>query len=78
MKMLITTKKNVSANVVIQMDEKKLAKKKLKNVAINQWDTRPWLFRRLITLSTGGNLYPLDSAIGFPNTFPLDGDLSSG
>ena len=24
------------------------------------------------------NLYPLDSAIGFPNTYPLDGNLSSG
>ena len=22
------------------------------------------------------NLYPLDSAIGFPNTYPLDSDLS--
>ena len=22
-------------------------------------------------------IYPVDSAIGFPNTFPLDGDLSS-
>ena len=24
------------------------------------------------------NLYPLDSAIGFPNTYPLDSDLSFG
>ena len=24
------------------------------------------------------NLYPLDSAIGFPNTCPLDSDLSGG
>ena len=24
------------------------------------------------------NLYPLDSAIGFPNTYPLDSDLSGG
>ena len=24
------------------------------------------------------NYYPLDSAIGFPNTHPLDSDLSSG
>ena len=24
------------------------------------------------------NLYPMDSAIGFPNTYPLDGDLSDG
>ena len=24
------------------------------------------------------NLYPLDSAIGFPNTSPLDSDLSGG
>ena len=23
-------------------------------------------------------LYPLDSTIGFPNTYPLDGDLSGG
>ena len=23
-------------------------------------------------------LYPLDSTIGFPNTYPLDNDLSSG
>ena len=24
------------------------------------------------------NLYPLDSTIGFPNTYPLDSDLSDG
>ena len=24
------------------------------------------------------NLYPVDNAIGFPNTFPLDSDLSGG
>ena len=61
------------------MDEKKPALKKLENVAINQWHTRPRLFKRLITLSTGVNFYPVDQgAIGFPNTFPLDGDLSSG
>ena len=24
------------------------------------------------------NLYPVDSATGFPNTYPLDSDLSSG
>ena len=24
------------------------------------------------------NLYPVDNAIGFPNTYPLDSDLSSG
>ena len=24
------------------------------------------------------NHYPLDSAFGFPNTYPLDNDLSSG
>ena len=24
------------------------------------------------------NLYPVDSAIGFPNTYPLDSDLSNG
>ena len=24
------------------------------------------------------NLYPLDSVIGFPNIYPLDGDLSGG
>jgi len=24
------------------------------------------------------NLYPLDSATGFPNTYPLDSDLSIG
>ena len=24
------------------------------------------------------NLYPMDSAIGFPNTYPLDRDLSGG
>ena len=28
-------------------------------------------------LSTAFN-YPLDSAIGFPNTYPLDSDLSGG
>ena len=26
----------------------------------------------------GINLYPVDSAIGFPNTYPLDSDLSDG
>jgi len=24
------------------------------------------------------NLYPVDNAIGFPNTYPLDSDLSAG
>ena len=24
------------------------------------------------------NLYPVDSAIGFPNIYPLDSDLSGG
>jgi len=24
------------------------------------------------------NLYPVDNPIGFPNTYPLDSDLSSG
>ena len=24
------------------------------------------------------NLYPVDSAIGFPSTYPLDSDLSGG
>ena len=24
------------------------------------------------------NIYPVDSAIGFPNTYPLDSDLSDG
>ena len=24
------------------------------------------------------NLYPVDNAIGFPNTYPLDSDLSGG
>ena len=24
------------------------------------------------------NLYPMDSAIGFPNTYPLESDLSGG
>ena len=33
--------------------------------------TRPLLFERRI-------IYPLDSAIGFPNTYPLDSDLSGG
>ena len=39
---------------------------------------RPPLFK---TRGGGGwaiNDYPLDSAIGFPNTYPLDSDLSSG
>ena len=32
-----------------------------------------------ITLSTEWiNLYPVDSEIGFPNTYPLDSDLSAG
>ena len=31
---------------------------------------RPQLFKNWI------NLYPLDCAIGFPNTYPMDSDLS--
>ena len=33
--------------------------------------TRPQLFERRI-------IYPLDTAIGFPNNYPLDSDLSGG
>ena len=45
-----------------------------------QTGARPQLLKRWITqltLSTAWiNLYPMDSTIGFPNTYPLDGDLS--
>ena len=33
--------------------------------------TKPQFFERWI-------IYPLDSAIGFPNNYPLDSDLSGG
>ena len=39
---------------------------------------RPQLFKRwMIYIIHRINLYPLDSTIGFPNTYPLDSDLSS-
>ena len=31
-----------------------------------------------LSYSKGGYLYPVDSAIGFPSTYPLDSDLSGG
>ena len=30
------------------------------------------------SFSKGGQCYPLDSTIGFPNTYPMDSDLSDG
>ena len=37
----------------------------------------PRVFKRWIALSTGYiKIYPLDNAIGFPNTYPGDSDLS--
>ena len=37
------------------------------------------LFKRWIVLSSGRiNIYPVDSAIGFPNTYVLVSDLSDG
>ena len=37
----------------------------------------PRVFKRWIALSTGYiKIYPLDNAIGFPNTYPRDSDLS--
>ena len=36
------------------------------------------MFKRWIAPSTGLKLYPVDNAIGFPNTYSLDSDLSSG
>ena len=42
----------------------------------NQFN-RPQLFKRWKTLTPGRiNIHPLDSAIGFLNTCPLDNDLS--
>ena len=39
----------------------------------------PRLFKRWIVLSSGRiNIYPVDSAIGFPNTYALVSDLSHG
>ena len=39
----------------------------------------PRLFKRWIVLSSGRiNIYPVDSAIGFPNTYALVSDLSDG
>ena len=45
------------------------------------YQTRPQLFKRWITLSTGIhriNHYPFDIAIGFAITYPVDSDLSGG
>ena len=35
------------------------------------------MFKRWIAPSTGLKIYPVDNAIGFPNTYSLDSDLSS-
>ena len=40
--------------------------------------TSSQLFKRWIELSTGQNLHPVDNAIDFPNTCPLDSDLAGG
>ena len=37
-----------------------------------------WLFKRWIALSTRLETYPADNAIGFPNTYSLDSDLTGG
>ena len=40
--------------------------------------TRPPLFKPLDSAIHQIKIYPVDNAIGFPNTYPLDSDLSSG
>ena len=36
------------------------------------------VFQTMDSAIQGINLYPRDSAIGFPNTYPLNSDLSVG
>ena len=37
-----------------------------------------WLLTTRLQLSEKRIIYPLDKAIGFPNSYPLDSDLSGG
>ena len=36
------------------------------------------VFQKVDNANNQINLYPVDGAIGFPNTYPLDSDLSNG
>ena len=46
---------------------------------LNNWGLAPVVRKMDNAIQRGHiNLYPQDSAIGFPNTYPLDRDLSSG
>ena len=55
--------------IPIQMGEK--------DVGIVTFDQAP-VVQKVDSATHRINLYPKDSAIGFPNTYPLDGDLSGG
>ena len=48
-----------------------------KNVDAGIW-TRATVVQKVNNAIHRINLYPLDSAIGFPNTYPLNSDLSGG
>ena len=48
-----------------------------KDVGIVTFDQAP-VVQKVDSATQRINLYPKDSAIGFPNTYPLDGDLSGG
>ena len=43
----------------------------------NNWGQVP-VIQKVDNANNQINLYPVDSAIGFPNTYPLDSDLSHG
>ena len=40
-----------------------------------EFNSRLQLFKKVDSAIHRINLYPVDSVIGFPNTYPLDGDL---
>ena len=42
------------------------------------WTSGPSYSKRWIMLSNWINLYPVDNSINFPNTYPLDSNLSGG
>ena len=43
----------------------------------NNWGQVP-VIQKVDKANNQINLFPVDSAIGFPNTYPLDSDLSNG
>ena len=43
----------------------------------NNWGQVP-VIQKVDNANNQINLYPVDSSIGFPNTYPLNSDLSNG